>query len=121
MKALWKKKYGSTKTDIKKLILKKTSASKAEQFKTKKVTGGKNGGERKVPVRREPRSYSMSGKSRSAKKSTRQPKTPALRKSLTPGTVVILLAGRHKGKRVVFLKQLQSGLLLVNGMLLALL
>uniref|UniRef100_A0A0R3RY60 Large ribosomal subunit protein eL6 n=1 Tax=Elaeophora elaphi TaxID=1147741 RepID=A0A0R3RY60_9BILA len=79
----------------------------------KPIGGDKNGKERKVLIKKGPKYLK---ECITAKRVKRRTKKTALRPSITPGTILIILAGRHKGKRVIFLKQLEkSGLLLVTG------
>ncbi|KAI9207859.1 ribosomal protein L6e-domain-containing protein [Polychytrium aggregatum] len=103
-KALYKKK--------KVVIAAKTEAKAAT--KTVTVGGAKNGQTRVVPVEKASRFYAAEDAPQ-PKVSRKTVKTGALRQSITPGTVLIVLSGRFRGKRVVFLKRLDSGLLLVTG------
>jgi large subunit ribosomal protein L6e len=97
---------------------KKTTAAPAKPEQpafTEKTVGGKANGEKRLVPTAKASKYYPAEDVRRPKVSRKSAGKAALRSSITPGTVLILLAGRFSGKRVVFLKQLDSGLLLVNG------
>lgn len=89
-------------------------AEKKKRFVIKKLNTQGEPQERKVYLKKSHRWYPTQDAPRK-KKSTRRQNPTRLRGSITRGTILILLGGKHKGKRVVFLKQLPSGLVLVTG------
>jgi len=86
-----------------------------ELFKEKPIGGDKNGEKRMVRIKQLPAKYPTQVLRTKQIRKKKTPKQTRLRKTLTPGTVCIMVATAHKGKRVVFLKQLPSGLCLVTG------
>jgi len=98
----------------------KTKATEAPKkaevkFVVKKIGGAKNGGERKILLQKPRKFYPTENTTKVVKKASKPRTYRAARASITPGTILILLAGRHRGRRVVYLKQLASGFLLVTG------
>jgi len=97
----------------------KKALAEVKKFHVKKVGGAKNGSTREVPIKKAPKFYTADDIPEKDfaffKRDVRSRGMAKLRSSITPGTVLILLAGRFRGRRVVFLKQLPSGLLLVTG------
>ncbi|KAF1937711.1 60S ribosomal protein-like protein L6 [Clathrospora elynae] len=73
-------------------------------------------GERSIPHHSQKASKYYPAVDVAVPKKARKTVRPAKpRASLQPGTVVILLAGRFRGKRVVVLKHLPQGVLLITG------
>merc|ERR1712019_125553 len=93
----------------KKVLYKRKRWTTSGEKKAAEKTGQVGRAQRFYPVDQERRRFKTTG----AGKSYRA--TQKLREGIVPGSVLILVAGKHKGKRVVFLKQLESGLLLVSG------
>jgi len=111
------------KLNYKEIKQKKTAGSiqkkkqRTPALKKKPVGGERNGKERLVRTKRFPRYYPTEERPKkfSVKRKKFSDHPRRFRSTLTPGTVVILVAGKHAGKRVVIVKQLSSGLLLVTG------
>ena len=110
--------FGKSATYHKKAIYKftkkkvaKKAADKKPVFVEKKIGGAKNGGTRMVRVNKltnDLPTIAPAAPGTSVNFFSKHKRT--VRPSLVPGVVAILLAGVHKGKRVVVLKQLETGI-----------
>jgi large subunit ribosomal protein L6e len=96
-------------------VQRKKQKTKRKMVKTTTTTKQFNGKSVEVVRPRASRFYPAENE-KPRVRHTKKWRPTKLRSSIEPGQVLILVAGRFRGKRVVFLKQLQpSGLLLVTG------
>ncbi|KAK9370423.1 ribosomal protein L6e-domain-containing protein [Lipomyces kononenkoae] len=82
---------------------------------TKEIGGASNGGKRVIPANKASKWYPAEDIPALKKARKTAVRHAVLRESLKPGAVLIILAGRFRGKRVVLLKALEDGTLLVTG------
>ena len=108
------KMYHATGKWAKKNKTASNTAKPAATTVSKQIGGAKNGGTRTVAVSKDSKYYPAENIAPPLK-SHKRAGVAKLKAGIVPGAVLINLAGRFKGQRVVFLKQLSSGLLLVTG------
>jgi len=114
IRPLWTK---VKKTAKRKGVAPESLLKKKPKFVVKQIGGEKNGGKRLVRVKKQRKFYPTEDRPKKKRTGhiTYKMHERTYKTGIEPGRVVIILAGRHKGKRVVVLKTLPSGLLLVTG------
>lgn len=98
-----------------KKIVPKVIKKKRPPIVEKPIKGEKNGETRKIHLKRKNHYPSEKRPKRHYPRGYYRLQKHSFRSSLVPGAVLILLAGVNKGKRVILLKNMASGLLLVTG------